>query len=101
MSENLEDVIRNSLDSVEKRHKRFLVFGTVFAFLAVLFLVAMAVLVDVRPQNLENLSRQMMLGFDGLCIVIVALCCYLMSISQRNTRAILKAISMLSGSKPD
>jgi hypothetical protein len=69
------------------------------ALFAVLFLVAMALLVDERPQNLENLSHQMMLGFDGLCIFIVALCLFVMVTSQRNTRAILKAISTLSGSK--
>jgi uncharacterized membrane protein len=101
MSEKLEDIIRKSLDTVERRHKKFLWVGIIMTLIAVWFLVTMAMFVDVQPQTLEHLSFQIMLGFDGLGAFIAALCFFVMVTSQRNTRAILKAIDMVSSSKSE
>jgi hypothetical protein len=101
MSEKLEDIIRKSLDAVENRRKRFLWIGLIVALIAVWFLFTMAMFVDERPQTLEHLSFQMMLGFDGVGALIVALGAFAMGASQRSIRAILKAIEALSNSKSE
>ena len=92
MSENLEDVIRKSLDSVERRRKKLLWLGVILAIVAVWFLFTMAMFVDKRPQDLNSLALQVMLGFDGLAAVIAAMSVFIGMTLQRNTRAILKAI---------
>ena len=101
MSENTADIIRKSLDMADKRHKKFLWLGIIMAILAVWFLVTMAFIVDERPQTLEKISFQIMMGFDGLGILIVALCCFVIVMSQRNARIILKAIEIASDSKSE
>ena len=101
MSENTADIVRKSLDIVDKRQKKFLWLGIILSIIAVWFLVTMAFVVDERPQTLEKISFQIMMGFDGLGMFITALCLYIMGITQRNTRIILKAIETASNSKSE
>ena len=101
MSENTADIVRKSLDIVDKRQKKFLWLGIILSIIAVWFLVTMAFIVDERPQTLEKISFQIMMGFDGLAILVLVSLCYGIVLSQRNTRIILKAIEIASNSKSE
>ena len=87
MTEQVENVLRKSLDEVDRKHK--LIRVLMFAYMGVggLFAYKMAMVQDLR--------MQMMFGFLAVMLWISALAFVVLSYSRRNTRAILKAIETL------
>lgn len=93
MEEQLETVLRKSLDAVDRRSKLMRI-AAIGAFLVALFFaLAMTSVMDLR---LEVMS-----GFIATILMVCGVGIGVITWSLRNTRAILKAIETLSTPKPN
>ena len=93
MEEQLETVLRKSLDAVDKRSKLIRIVAIGFFLMAVFFALAMTSVMDLR---LEVMS-----GFIATILMVCGVGIGVINWSLRNTRAILKAIETLSTPKPN
>lgn len=93
MEEQLETILRRSLDAVDKRHRLLRVVAIGFFVIAMLFGIAMSTVMDMR---LEIMS-----GFIAVILFVGGVGIGVMSQSLRNARAILKAIGTLAPPKSD
>lgn len=84
MSDNLESILRKSLDAADRRRKVMLAIG----LLMILFASAETIL------HIASDNAALMIWTAGLAILII-------SIIERSTRLILKAIDTLANQKPD
>lgn len=93
MEEQLETVLRKSLDAVDRRSKLLRAATIGFFLVALFFALAMSSVVDLR---LEVMS-----GFIAVILFVAGVGIGAMSQSSRNARAILKAIGTLAVPKSE
>jgi uncharacterized membrane protein len=92
MEEQLETVLRKSLDAVDKKSKLTRIVAIGFMLMAVFFALAMTSVMDLRLEVMSGfIATIMMICGVGIGVIVWSL---------RNTRAILKAIETISASKP-
>ncbi len=98
MSEKREDIIRKSLDAVDREYNRSLWMGYPLLLLGIFFGSTMGL---ARNWYSQNLPMQLSWGFIAVIILNAAMTTFTMVALQRNTRMVLKAIETLSNQKSE
>jgi ABC-type uncharacterized transport system permease subunit len=88
MSDNLENILRKSLDAAERRRKGMLIGGILTVLIA-------GVLGFVMTFYTKDVSSQVILGITVIMVWTGGLAFLIMSLIMRNTRFILKSIDTL------
>jgi hypothetical protein len=94
MSDNLENILRKSLDATERRRKGMLIGGIMTVLIA-------GVLGFVMTFYAKDVSSQVILGVTVIMVWTGGLAFLIMSLILRNTRFILKSIDTLVIQQPD
>lgn len=94
MSDNLENILRKSLDATERRRKGMLIGGIVIVLIA-------CVLSFVMVFSVQDVSSQLMFGVAAIVVWTGGLAFLMMSLILRNTRFILKSIDTLATQQTD
>lgn len=93
MEEEMETILRKSLDAVDRRSKRLRAVAIGFFLVALFFALAMSSVLDLR---LEVMS-----GFIAVILFVAGVGIGAMNQSLRSTRAILKAVGTLAAPKSE
>jgi len=94
MSDNLENILRKSLDATERRRKGMLIGGIMTVLIA-------GILSFVMVFFVQNVSSQVIFGVAAIIVWTGGLAFLIMSLILRNTRFILKSIDTLVTGQTD